>query len=388
MSPVRRLTATGVRLRNATLALVLLGSTSLAQAGIDLIGVNLSAASFSPQVLPGTNGVNYVFPTEQYFKDWSARGVKTVRLPILWERLQPALMGPLDRDYADLIGKALGDAHKNGIRILLDLHNSVRYHDNLVGSDAVPFTAFTDLYARMALRFGTHPGLFGYDLSNEPVYTNNNIVKIMQAGVDGVRRYDHVHPVIIEGEGYSSAWLWDVWGSVGLLDIKDPANKLIYSAHTYLDRNNSGTYDHPDDAGAQDPMVGVNRLKPFVEWLKANNKQGLLGELGIPNDNPNWLVPFENTLKYLAENCVPVTLWAGGPGWGDYNLSLEPRDGQESPAWKIASKYLQAGQRCANRGPGPAGPGPRPGKATPPSPPPHWAAPQHRPAPTLKGPLQ
>lgn len=373
MPSVRRPAAARVRLRTATLALLLLGSAPLAQAGIDLIGINLSAASFAPQVLPGTNGVNYVFPSEQYFKDWSARGVKTVRLPILWERLQPTLMGPLDSAYADLIGKTLGYAHKNGIRILLDLHNSVRYRGELVGSDAVPFKAFTDLYQRLALRFGNHPGLYGYDLSNEPVYTDNNIVKIMQAGVDGVRRYDSVHPVIIEGEGYSSAWLWDVWGSVGLLDIKDPANKLIYSAHTYLDRNNSGTYDHPDDAGPQDPMVGVNRLKPFVEWLRVNNKQGLLGELGIPNDNPNWLVPFENTLKYLADNCLPVTLWAGGPGWGDYNLSLEPRNGQDAPAWKIASKYLKAGQRCTSQGPG---------KATPPP------TPKPRPAPGPKGSLQ
>ena len=373
MTSIRPLTAARNRLRTLSLALVLLGSAPLAQAGIDLIGVNLSGASFAPQVLPGTNGVNYSFPSEQYFKDWSARGVKTVRLPILWERLQPTLMGPLDRPYADLISQTLGYAHRNGIRILLDLHNFARYRDNVIGSDAVPFKAFTDLYQRMALRFGTHPGLFGYDLSNEPVYTDGNIVKIMQAGVDGVRRYDNVHPVIIEGEGYSSAWLWDVWGSVGLLEIKDPANKLIYSAHTYLDRNNSGTYDHPDDAGAQDPMVGVNRLKPFVEWLKANNKQGLLGELGIPNDNPNWLVPFENTLKYLAENCLPVTLWAGGPGWGDYNLSLEPRNGEEAPAWKIASKYLKAGQGCVTRGPGKANPPP---------------APKPRPAPSAKGPVQ
>lgn len=378
MSPVRRLTATGVRLRNATLALVSLGSTGLAQAGIDLIGVNLSAATFSAEVQPGKNGVNYLFPAEQYFKEWSARGVKTVRLPILWERLQPTFYTELNSEYAGLVTQTLGFAQKYGIRIALDLHGFARFNNQLIGSPEVPLKAFTDVTGRMALRWGRHPALFGYDLNNEPYNTNGTLTSIMQAGVDGVRRYDNVNYVILEGEQFSSAPEWQNLSGNALLAVKDPANRTLYSAHTYLDRNNSGTYDHPNDTGVQDPMVGVNRLKPFVEWLKINNKQGFVGELGIPYNNPNWLEPFDNALKYLADNCVPVTLWAAGPAWGDYILSLEPRNGEETASWKVASKYAQASNSCIQRGPGKATPAPAPTPVPTPAPTP---SPQPIPAP-------
>ncbi|WP_256680656.1 hypothetical protein [Pseudomonas sp. LTJR-52] len=70
------------------LAAGLLSALSTAEAGIDLVSLNMSGASFAAEVLPGANGVDYIFPTEQYFKAWSAKGIKTIRFPILWERLQ------------------------------------------------------------------------------------------------------------------------------------------------------------------------------------------------------------------------------------------------------------------------------------------------------------
>ncbi|MFK4133399.1 hypothetical protein ACI2KR_14115 [Pseudomonas luteola] len=64
-------------------------------AGFELLGLNMSGAGFAPQVLPGINEKNYVFPTENYFKYWSSQGIRLIRFPIIWERLQSNLGGLL-----------------------------------------------------------------------------------------------------------------------------------------------------------------------------------------------------------------------------------------------------------------------------------------------------
>ncbi|MFC6479198.1 hypothetical protein ACFQDN_25495 [Pseudomonas asuensis] len=89
-----------------------------------------------------------------------------------------------------------------------------------------------------------------------------------------------------------------------------------------------------------------------MEWLKANNKKGYLGEIGVPNNNPAWLPALDNTLKYLAENCIPASVWAAGPGWGDdYILSVEPVNGQDRIQWPVLRKYIEGTHSCLTIGP-------------------------------------
>ncbi|MFV1944171.1 cellulase family glycosylhydrolase, partial [Pseudomonas luteola] len=104
-------------------AALALGTTYVQAEPVDLVSLNLSGAGFAPHVLPGINGTNYIFPVESYFQQWSARGIKTFRFPIIWERLQPKLGGPLDPTYVALIDRTFGYAQKHNIKIILDLHN-------------------------------------------------------------------------------------------------------------------------------------------------------------------------------------------------------------------------------------------------------------------------
>lgn len=67
MTPIRSL-ATALRRPLAAAATVLALSAGVAQAEpVSLVGLNLSGAGFAPQVLPGINGTNYIFPVEAYF---------------------------------------------------------------------------------------------------------------------------------------------------------------------------------------------------------------------------------------------------------------------------------------------------------------------------------
>jgi len=61
-----------------------------------LVGVNLSGAGFGPSVVPGTHGTNYTYPAESYYKKYADLGMPLVRLPFLWERIQPKLNTPLN----------------------------------------------------------------------------------------------------------------------------------------------------------------------------------------------------------------------------------------------------------------------------------------------------
>ena len=43
--------------------------------------------------------------------------------------------------------------------------------------------------------------------------------------------------------------------------------------------------------------------------------------------------------KKLKENGIGGTSWAAGPWWGNYPLSVEPRNGQDRPQMAVLLKY-------------------------------------------------
>ena len=52
-------------------------------------------------------------------------------------------------------------------------------------------------------------------------------------------------------------------------------------------------------------MIGVKRLEPFVNWLKANNYRGIVGEFSVPANadrDPRWLIILDNVYAYLRNN--------------------------------------------------------------------------------------
>ena len=338
MTP-NRLSLAALRRPLAAVAAVLALSAGAAQAEpVSLVGLNLSGAGFAPQVLPGINGTNYIFPVEAYFQQWSARGVKLIRFPIIWERLQPTLGGPLDSAYVALVNQTFGYAQKHGIKIILDLHNYARYRGQVIGTSGVPYARYQEIMTHIARQWSGQSSLYAYDIMNEPHDAMAYWPTAAQYGINGVRAVDSTRPVIVEGNGWSSATRWAEFND-SLLNLKDPANNIIFSAHSYFDENAGGSYDKTD-VNKLDANYGVTRVKPFVDWLKKNGKRGYIGEFGVPDNNPRWNLLMDNMLAYLKQNCIPASYWAAGPGWGSYFMSVEPINGQERPQWPTLRKYL------------------------------------------------
>ncbi|MBB3104926.1 hypothetical protein FHR87_003354 [Azomonas macrocytogenes] len=315
-------------------------SYSIAANPINMIGVNLSGASFSDTVYPGVYGTHYIYPAESYYQKYADMGIKLIRLPFLWERIQPALNTELQSAELARLLQSLDYAQKYGMQVILDLHNHYRYYNKQIASSDVPISAFANFWQRLAQKVVNHPAVYGYDLMNEPFNTNGYWPQAALAAAQAVRTVDNSRWIFVAGDYWSSAYHWTLFNNQLVADpwMRDPNNNLVYEAHLYLDKDFSGNYT--DRAETFDPMLGVNRAKPFVDWLKQNNLRGYLGEHGVPDFSPSAVVAMDNLLNYLAQNCIPMTYWAAGPWWINHPLSLDVNSGAARPQLPILRKYV------------------------------------------------
>jgi aryl-phospho-beta-D-glucosidase BglC (GH1 family) len=329
-----------------------------------MVGVNLSGAEYS-KALPGVHGVDYVYPTAD-LKTYATLGIDLVRLPFRWERLQPKLGGALDQNELGRLKAFLAEADRQGVDVIVDNHNYGRYRDVPIGSASVPAEAFADFWKKLATELKGQGALVGYDLMNEPhdMGGRDRWPHAAQLATNAIRTVDMTHDIHVEGEGWSSARAWkDINGS---LDIKDPANKIIYQAHQYFDDNASGTYDESYTGEAAHPNIGVDRLRPFTDWLKETGNKGFIGEFAVPDNDPRWLTVLDNFMDAMKSAGVDGTYWGGGAWWGNYPMALIGGDGKVNPQMAVVQDHADdlAGPVTSVPAPAPADPA-APGPAAP-----------------------
>jgi endoglucanase len=316
-----------------------------------LHGVSIAGAEFTPNVLPGKPLQDYIFPTTQELDYYKQKGMDLIRVPFLWERMQPGLINKnnpnasvdrsFDPEYAKQMENLLVQTDQRGLKVVLDAHDYGRYNWQVVGASNITNDDFKQFWAQMAKNYGQHPSVYGYDISNEPNSEDNKTWHdAAQAAVDGIRTAGDRHAVIVEGNQWAGAQSWEQVNND--LSVQDPANNTIYSAHSYWDSDHSGTYGGGNGAGSFDRAVadarnqrilgpdedptnlGVNNARPFVEWLKKHNAKGFIGEYGVPANDPNWVKTQDKFLAYTRANNVDTAAWGAGPWWGsDYVMTLE-----------------------------------------------------------------
>lgn len=304
-----------------------------------MLGVNLCGAEFGKS--PGKFGTDYTYPDAESFDYFKAKGLTVVRLPFKWERIQRSLMGPLDEAELKRLDAVVAIARERGMKLMMDLHNYGKFGDAALGTAALPDAAFADVWRKLAEHYMNEPVVFAYGIMNEPVGAKDHWPVSAQAAVDAIRSVDTNHTISVCGGGFSGAHSWKK-ASNGF-PLRDAASNLIYEAHQYFDRDNSGTYKQSfDDSGAS-PTTGVQRLRPFVTWLKENNARGFVGEFGVPCDDARWLEVLDNFIAEMKANGIGGTYWAAGKRWGKYTLSAEPRNGRDRPQMEVLAAY--AGDR-------------------------------------------
>lgn len=309
-------------------------------------GVNLACAEFDERNMPGEYGKHYTYPTTEELDYFKAKGLLLIRLPFKWERLQTQLGGELDKVELNRIKKFVSEADQRGMEVILDLHNYGRRFVNgkkqIIGTGGLEVKHYADFWKKLAHEMKDFTNIYGHGLMNEPYDLDESTswFEMAQAAINSIREVDTEKTIIVGGDDWSSAERW-VQKSDTLKHLVDSSNNLMFEAHVYFDNDASGSYKGTYDEERCTPLKGVERVFPFVNWLKENGFRGLVGEYGVPQTDDRWLETMDNFLAYLQREGVNATYWAGGPWWGNYKLSLEPKEGEDKPQMKIVEKYTE-----------------------------------------------
>ncbi len=290
---------------------------------LKLYGVNRSGAEFASEVIPGKLGVDFEYPTDKAkFEAFAAKGLTLIRIPILWERVQPKAKSGLNMEALFSILTLLDNAESANVQIILDLHNYGRYYN--IPLEVKHADYLSNFWVTLITAIGNKPALYGIELMNEPHDLPGGgeaWANIAQQTVTAVRQYNNNVTILVPGYSWQSAHFWPENNKS--LIISDPANKILYSAHQYFDSNYSGTYQQPTQGNVS---YGSELIIPFIQWLKEKNVKGIITEYGVPSKDKTALGMMRNMLQLIdnSEVLIGAIYWASGPRWGDYPLSVEP----------------------------------------------------------------
>jgi endoglucanase len=309
-------------------------------------GINIVGPALGPDAR-GKYGTDYIYPDENSLAYYRSKGFRVVRVTFLWERLQPQLFSAFDPEELARLQGLVEAVRKHDMVLITGPHNYARYavRDNepeLIGSSAVPTTAFADLWRRLAVVFAPVQDGLIFTLMNEPHDTGGTWAPIAQAAVDAIRESDRERWIYVPGDNWSSARSWRQYNDS--LAIADRSDRIVYVAHQYFDASGKGIYTNSYDEDGTYPEIGAERLRPFLQWLRQHRFRGTVTEYGVPNDDPRWLPVLDNALDALKQAKVGGAYWAGGPWWGDYPLSSEPQNGRDAPVMSVLTKYTR---RCS-----------------------------------------
>ncbi|HYG06798.1 MAG TPA: glycoside hydrolase family 5 protein [Stenotrophomonas sp.] len=306
-------------------------------------GVNLAGAEFNSSKRPGTLFKDYTYPAAGDYAYFAGKGMNIVRLPFLWERLQPQPKGELDATQLQLIRKGVDQAKAQNLHVILDVHNYAKYNGARLGTDASPPALLVDLWTRLATVFKDDDAVI-FGLMNEPNAVDATAWAAMaQASIDAIRATGARNLILVPGTAYTGAHSWastsyGTPNATALANINDPANNFAFEVHQYLDKDYSGT-----SGECVSPTIGADKLRGVTAWLRQQGKRGFLGEFA-GGSNETCMQALDGMLTFMEQNAdvwLGWTYWAAGSWWpATYPFNVHPaKDGSEKPQMPLLTRH-------------------------------------------------
>jgi endoglucanase len=306
-----------------------------------LLGVNLAGAEFNSKTLPGLLYKDYIYPSRQDLAYFKSTGMNLVRVPFRWERLQHEINSQLSTTDVTQLQQVVAWGRELDICILLDMHNYGSYFGQPIGSDAVPTSAFIDVWLRLHLEFND-PVIAAFGLMNEPAAIKvPQWMEIAQATVLALRRAGAKNLLMVPSGRWSGAHEWaktidGTSADKAFREFRDPLDNFVIELHQYADANHSGMGSRCIPSERMRALMA-----PVTIWGLREKKRFFLGEFGT-NASPECLATLRTELEAMQDGHAWLgwSYWAAGPWWRDYPLSIAPKNQQEAPQMKVLREFL------------------------------------------------
>ncbi len=318
-----------------------------------LTGANCAGAEWDWGSTPNpVEGQNYMFVSNQDIDYLATKGFNFIRLVFSWELLQPTLNGPvLTTGYGATLKARVDYATSKGLYVLIEPHgasfgNFAKYKGDLVGSAAVPNSAFADFWTKVAAIYKSNPRV-ALGLSNEP----NNMsttqwFSAAQTAITGIRSTGSTAMIFVDGNGFSAPQSWnDSWydtattkvsNATAWSSLNDPLKNLVVSVHCYFDAAGGG--------GANDVVstnIMAQRLQPVVDWARTRGFKVHLSEFAASSATSTSAAAVASACSYIAANSDVMMGWAwwgyGPPAWwGGNTFTICPTNNYVTDNVKIS----------------------------------------------------
>ena len=295
-----------------------------------LRGVNVwtfGALSRRPSNAPGPTyaGGRYIGEPQSAYDFLHRRGIRLVRLPFWWYRIQPTLRGPLDRAYRDALLAEVAKAKAARLRIVLDLHDYRQGRDRgafLFGS-SIQEADFVDVWRRLSELFGKEPAVVAYDLMNQPnrvpasTWENYSEAVVRALREQGDRKHVWLGtPDFNHVEDWPERTPW----------VSDP--NVVYEAHQYFDLGSSAGGRYEGSYSASYDATVLARLDAYVDWLARHGVKGAIGEVGWPSsrtkqDWERWNALAEKWYRRADRAGLWVTYWNATSAYTDWTTAYD-----------------------------------------------------------------
>jgi len=251
------------------------------------LGFNTVRVGFGPYYRYDANSSSRKYSVNPIKSDISGRA---------WVDLSPPNYNTqIDNDFFDMIINFLDQAQSAGLKVIIITaedgnpppSSTLNHFHPAYDSQAV--NDYANYLGKLASKLYNHSALLGYDLWNEPIYTQmyvngsgtllgkQDICGYVNTWYDAIKQYDSNHLITLGGAGPDEIFYWDP----GIIKLD------FYSIHTYPNPHVINNYNVSN---------GFERFKIITQWFSETSPiPWIIGETGFSADDNTSPAPLDST---------------------------------------------------------------------------------------------